>query len=198
MFIYMIDTETTGPIFKKDKLLEIGIVKFQLDMKSNALIPVSQYHTFIHTNKQPKSDFAKKYQTELYSACNKTKKRSHSKIRKEILDFLGQNPKLIGRNLYFDMFFLKEEKLINSTQIENNAFINEYDYNLIELNSFIEIEKMKINISEAEAIKNLEELDSHIKLESNQEHNAIYDCLRQAKIFNGFLVKYQIDLSKVL
>jgi DNA polymerase III epsilon subunit-like protein len=88
---YMIDIETTGVDREKDDILEIGIVEIAMrgPMDNRYWHPTGRvFHTYVHTDRQPESEFAKKHQKELYEICRNTAKKSHLALAYEVRAFV--------------------------------------------------------------------------------------------------------------
>lgn len=197
---FMLDLETEGVSYPTDKILEIGIVP--MEFKDGYWHPIDKhFHRYLHTDKKPSNAFAKKYQTELYQKCNKSKNKDLKKIRKEMFEYFEsfgiKSPNIViaGLNVgNFDLAFLRHNKILNVDKYVGEKLFADHDYTPYELGGIIHLFSDHKGLSHKEVIKFLQNEDPIVKIPSGSEHTAIYDNYNQIKIINGAL--HQLKLKK--
>jgi len=197
---FMIDIETTGVNFEKDQLLEIGIVA--LTLENGFYRPGGIFHKYQYCDRQPTSEFAKKYQVELYGKCNNAPNVPVEKMRELILEFLGKHNYqgvdtiFVGKAAgFFDMRFLDHHgylkgpsyKMINGKETQYGDFSHRVD----DITTLHNVNSIVFGVKRKDFSSACANIDHTINMDElkNQagEHNAIYDCMSQLKELNGYM-----------
>lgn len=187
---FMLDIETTGLSPINDEILQISILEMNWADVAPGWIPGELMNFVLPCARHPESDFAKKYQMDLYATCNKlaeSPKPAHEFAR-EIKDWLnsrndnGEKPELVGWNIAgFDVQFLKQKNVLT----EADFFYRLYDVQSV-IHAVHGLCDPAVHRREIEAF--VMSRDTLVTMPEGQAHNAVYDVYRQTKILNGCLV----------
>lgn len=191
---FMLDLETDGVNYKQNSILEIGIVA--MEFKNGYWHPLKDhFHRIMYSSKQPSSEFARKYQKELYEKCNKSLHKDLKKVKKEMFDFFKNHgvdkPEIsfAGYNVgHFDLPFMHHNDLLIVSRYNGEQLISEYDYTPFEIGGILHLFSNHLNLSIEDTYHYLKDQDPVIKdIPKGSEHTAIYDNYIQIKVINGAL-----------
>jgi oligoribonuclease (3'-5' exoribonuclease) len=195
--LVMFDIETTGLDIDKEDILQVSYML--LEKKEDLWSPRASSTTWQHTDRQPESDFAKKYQTELYKRANEATPMTAEEVRKEaLLTFRIWNlqPKdvvLTGLSIgNFDIPFVRRFNYLTA---------EDHSHRIYDINSILSFAKDKLNLTDAQhsefktAMKKLGaavspwEMPQSVK--ETKSHDALRDCYDQTHILNGLLTFFK-------
>lgn len=198
---FMIDIESTGVDLQKDSVLEIGIV--EIDFRVGFWRPGRQFHTFVHSPRQPESEFAKNHMAEVYKQANLAPKKTVEEIRQMIISWLrscgveGHKVLFTGWNAAnFDVSMLNTQGYLKRPGYETvdgkDREVGDHHYRVYEMCGAIQLAcdvlQQPYN-SFKERIKSAFDMP----LPEGKQHDAIYDCYVQIKMLNG-LIKVMREL----
>lgn len=213
---FMIDIETTGVNQETDDILEIGIVEV---FRSNAgyWLPTGrEYHTYLYTERQPESSFAKEHQLELYARCNNANPQVNNLevVGKGVRSFIHQEqgeleqyhketPRyFMGWNASnFDMPFMFKKGLLTPSYYEagpdgEEVLKGDAHYRIFEQAGSLQLICDMTGLSR-DTIKALASDLSHgVKLPKGKAHDALYDCYNQIIMQNGLTAIGRMGINK--
>lgn len=192
---FMIDIETTGVDIKRDEILEIGIL--ELKFINGFWIPGKSFQTYVKSDRQPESEFAIKYMSEVYAAANKAETNDPATIRESILAFLnkccrrGREVHFIGKNaMGFDLPFMHAAGFLKPPGYETingkDVPVGDHHYRVYEMSGAISVTANAINVTETALRKAMSEAYP-MDLPEGSAHTAIYDCYSQTRDLNGLI-----------
>lgn len=202
----MLDIETNTADKAKAEVMEIGIVACKLTKQGifmpstiPEVIRPAVYHTYLHYAGQPENSFAKKHQVDLYKTCNDTPVKPHDKIREEILEFFRSHEvsgpaHILGLNASsFDMpilsrhGILKEAAWVDGDDGITQSLVGDYHYRIEDITGArmlaMRVTGLPYNVITDAAVA----LCPEISLPEGKAHDAVYDCYRQIKMYNGLI-----------
>lgn len=207
---YMIDIETTGVDFKKDELLEVGVVEVQ--QIAGLYQPTGRTFRFVlHYPGSPQSVFAKKHMSGLYKECNEQPETQNiHKLRTELKNFIHskvvdgkmeyvESPKIfMGKNISnFDLPFLISKGVLDESYIvqlseEKEELRGDIHYRYYDMTGAISVFEdalgEDLKLTRNQIMDKMLELDKSISLPEGKEHDALYDCHKQLKEINGMIL----------
>lgn len=195
---FMIDIETTGIDPKKEDLLEVSIL--ELVQRNGYWVP-GRSTTFLNgTTRKPESEFAKKHMVQKYEMCNMVAPAPAERIRQVLTDFFkscgcegAKDTYLMGWNASnFDIPFLVEKGALVPNYYETvngkDEMRGDFHYRVYEMGGALSITQNVVNIDRNLLIKAAFNNYPEIEMpEGFKEHDALYDCYRQARILNGLI-----------
>lgn len=196
---FMLDIETTGIDPTKEDLLQIGMLV--LDFKDGFWHPGAAFRLDQGTRRQPESEFAKKHMVELYESCNRLDVLPAETLRKEVTDFFRQHGGtgskdtfLVGWNASnFDVPFLVHKGALVPNTYETgpdgkDVMVGDFHYQIYEIGGALSLAMDVLNRTDRKALVE-EALTAYpeIQMPEGKQHDALYDCYRQARILNGLI-----------
>lgn len=188
----MIDIETNGTDRSNMQVLEVGaaLVKMHPVTGYYEYAPISPFSFTIHNLSEPQSEFAKKYQKELYKLCNEmSPEANYAACRKELLSwFEGAgltdrwSRNMVGKNVVtFDLDILHEVGILDK---------EDYHYRVHEQTGGIYLLEGAMGIGRDEVYKAALAVTPTPIPESIRNlgsHRALYDCYEQIALENGLI-----------
>lgn len=205
MTLFMLDIETTGTDVATDAVLEIGIVEIHKPVGKAFYQPFKHYRKVLHHGGEPKTAFAKKYQSNLYAEANAAANVSAKSVRSELIEFFKScgaddrdKVKLCGWNIGgFDLPFLHRKGYLHAPQMlvgpdGLDVKTGDHDYHIYELSGSIGIasELTGHGLADIKGLRSrAEAIGWGVTVARNEEtpHHAINDCLRQLALLNGLI-----------
>lgn len=198
---FMIDIETTGIDPKTEDLLQIGVL--ELDFVHGFWRPGRNLEINIHTDREPASEFAKQHMAALYKKCNESGWIAPPDyIRQTLLRFFtlcgaeSPNVYVMGWNASnFDIPFLCHKGVLVPTKYVTgpdgkDTMVGDFHYRIYELGGAISLAADVLGVPDkerSELCKQAEAAGDMIQLPEGKEHDALFDCYKQAKILNGLI-----------
>lgn len=225
---YMVDIETTGT-GDDDKIIQIALVPVM--EKNGYLTPfwsskrknILFFNFYQHVDHEPKTEWAKKHQADLYKKCMNTVPSAPEKVREMILGFFKEAyntaysilnnfddsqkapiAKMIGKNASsFDLPRLSKEGYLqrmwqeegpDGKQIE----MGDYHYRVEELTGYILGMCRATGLDQKTIEKTALAIYPEVELPKDLElHDGLYDCFMQIRLYNG-LIRMQRLPGKVV
>jgi len=204
---FMLDIETTGIQKELHDLLQIGILEIRWNEKFGLWVPGRTFEFTQHSSRQPESAFAKKHMVELYEKSNNADWISRSEVRKNIRSFfqscgVGSQPyyreKVIisGWNVSdFDLPFLCYHGYLEAPGyvVKNgkDEEVGDYNYRIDEISGAIYFVAEQYGFDRDKLVKyiqdKIENGQDYFEMPEGKEHDALYDCYKQAKFKNVLL-----------
>lgn len=220
--IVMVDIETTGLDKDLDDILEISMVRAELE--GGVFYPTDTLDLFLPSRREPANDFAKQHMGWLYDHCNNLYKSTYltpvddltysdilksiyNSSREKILDFFNDwsdgQPTIAVWNAGFDLQFLQKKSIL---------FPNDYDYRVYEMSgmtmgfmdslgfpSEMRSEFLEIisGLDTAVSLPTADDLPQNATEPESLEHWGHYDSKKQLKVLNGYLKVMRDGLRSV-
>lgn len=176
--LVMIDCEMTGLNIPKDDIIQVAALKLQL--KGNQYMIVDEpFNQFIHTDKEPESEFARTHMTEIYRKAQESK-LNYQDIATLLKVWLGDWAGKVsptGDCVSTDIMFLASKGVITTsyydgdTPVEGTFFYEQFDLN--------PLKAVARTVAGSKFDKQLKRLPG--------DHDALIDCKNQAMELNAFL-----------
>lgn len=210
--LFMIDIETTGINAATEELLEIGIVEMKKDERG-MYQPNQSFQKILYSSREPVSEFAKKYQVELYRQANLAPRTDPHGVRFEMLRFFRacgaesrKDVNFCGWNASsFDVPFLHIKGFLEAPGYRigedgKDYPVGDHDYQYYEMGGAISLVQDILGVADRKQLaKQAEELGK--KLTTNPfegtEHTALFDCMKQMALLNGLIQLAQTFRSEV-
>lgn len=213
MKLFMIDIESTGVDQDNDDIIEIGIVQmmkgqdgFYFPERERHPPQTREYHkfhdfdfhTFVHTGKEPQSKFAKEHMVDVYKKANATPAESTESIHGRVKEWLLSKGSEGAKNTYFcgwnastfDLsFMVKKGYLQPSGYDKDDNLIGDFHYRPYEISGAIELACDVLGYSREVVLGMAKETKKkpEIELPEGKDHDALYDCYTQIDMLNGLI-----------
>lgn len=199
---YMIDIETTGVNQETDDILEIGLVEIVRRKAAGGFWWTTgrTFHRFLHTKKEPVSEFAKKHQKDLFKTCQELdESENYEKIAGELREFIHEEYEEVSPRYFmgwnasnFDMPFVFKRGLLTPSYYEpvngKEVLKGDAHYRIYEQTGSVQVLSDITGLSRETVLKIAEELDpTQLNLPKGKAHDALYDCYKQIKMQNGLI-----------
>lgn len=188
----MIDIETNGTDKNNMEVLEVAILPILYD-RVTGFYGTTHYPPFeclIHSDSEPKSDFAKKNQVELYKLCNELPpEQDKLSCRENIFGYFRfleledrWSRHMMGKNVVtFDLDILDQEGIL--TKSDYHYRIHEQTGGIFTLEAAMGIDrdsvyKAALAVTPTPIPQEVQKLGAH---------RAIYDCYEQLALENGLI-----------
>lgn len=190
---FMLDIETTGIDPKNNTVLQVAIIEMTFS-QSGYWEKGKEFNFFQHVDKEPESEFAKKYMTKLYEYCQKQPFVPAKEVRQAILDFFKScqveppNIFISGWNVgIFDLPFLAYHKYIEVAHYSGDGKMEgDCHYRSYEISGALQFVANLYGETDVNPfLKKAEKLSPPIA--KGSRHDALYDCNRQICILNGLI-----------
>lgn len=174
------DLETTGLNFQKDEIIEIGAVKFSVEVKGGKVVPKleKEYQTFVKPNQMIPAEASK-----VNNIFDKDVQDAPpvGEAIKKFTAFCGQTSILIAHNANFDATFMRNAYKANPQFIPGNPIV---DSLAIAKAIMPEAGSHKLGVL-AKLFERSGELG--MKIELDKAHRAVYDCEMLMEVFVAIL-----------
>lgn len=179
--LMMIDIETMG-LEETDDIIQIGILEC-IKNSRGLYIPARSFVKVLHTDQEPQTDWIRNHHKDLLAISSKTEYELPAVVRAQILAFFKQcnvtTPTVIGLNVgSFDLPKLYKEGYLNKSDVH---------YRLYDITSIAKFIVDIKSIDSKELYKRADDYSSWYELPEGKAHDALYDCHKQLKNFNGML-----------
>ena len=160
MSMIALDLETTGLDIKRDKIIEIGMIRF------DGAKVLETYQTFVNPDRPIPPAV-----TQLTHITNPmvTNAPHILDVLEEVSNFVGSDA-IVGHNTTFDLSFLRRYKIL-----EKNPFTDTY-------------ELAAVLLPQAGRYK-LSALAEHFNIDAEGKHRALADCTMTMKLYNKLIEK---------
>lgn len=192
----MIDIESTGVDLWRDEVLEIGIVEM-LPTDDGLWAAGREFHTFVHSNRAPITEFARAHMVEVYRKANLTPKRKSDDIRQDIVNFLKDCGR-VGHGVFFcgwnasnfDLPMLHQQDLLEAPGYETvdgvDKQVGDHHYRIYEMGGAVQYVSDMKNMPRANVQVLATELGGETGV-TGKDHDALYDCHKQIRLLNGLI-----------
>ena len=174
------DLETTGLVNRKDEIIEIGAVKFTVEVKNGRVVPklISEFDTLVKPNMLIPAEA-----TNVNHITDKMVENAPpvGEALKQFTAFCGPGSILLAHNANFDASFLRVAYKNNPQVVPGNPVI---DSLAISKAILPEASSHKLGIL-ANMFKRRDEIA--MKIEADKMHRAVYDCLMLMAVFVALL-----------
>lgn len=176
--LVMVDLEMTGVNHRRDKVLQVAMIKATLD-DSLTYQPVDAINIFIHTDEQPSRPFHKEHLKDAFEGANKSN-ITLKEAANQIAGFLeGWNDAWFsGDCVHTDWAFLAQNDLITT---------NDYDEDDNEIKGTCDYRMLDIKPIKALALQ----LGADKVQDTLVEHDALNDCVNQIQELNHYISWFQ-------
>lgn len=193
----MIDIEATGIDHAKEDLLSIGLLEADWDGKR--WLAGASKEWFVHTDREPESQFAKEQMAELYAKCRAAPVLTTERLRWEVLEFLRSHGTTGATDTYFmgwnasnfDLPFLVAKGILvpssYATVDGKDQQVGDYHYRVYEMGGAISLAQ---NVKEEEREKLIERAREALPVldsPAGKKHDALHDCYTQLHLLNGLI-----------
>jgi len=195
---WQLDIETTDTDPKIDDILQIALVECRY--RDGFWQPGRFFNKFLHTDKDPATQFAKDHMADLFKKCQKVPYEEPESVRGEILGFLREcgvrTPYvyIMGWNVSaLDIPFMVEKGYLRPfyrQTIEGmDIATGDFHYRVYEQSGSISLAQCVLGIENRNDLVARAQVDYHeIALPTDgKDHDALYDCYRQLKVENGLI-----------
>ena len=193
----MLDIESTDTDFKIDDILSISAL--EVTFEDGFWRPGKVFNKYLHTDKEPTTNFAKENLSELFERCRKLPYQTTAEVRKELRGFFewcGRRPPyvyLMGWNVAnFDIPFLLEKgylepfyrQTINGMEIATGDF----HYRTYEQSGSISTAQDVLQIDDRNLLVEMAiAAYPELVLPAGKQHESLFDCYKQLRIQNGII-----------
>lgn len=201
--VFVIDIETTSADKSIAEVLEIGILALNFT-KSGIFLPAEggsgqiTFHMYLHTDKDPATNFAREYQAHLFERCHNATKLDPADIRQAIKLFFKDHgvatkpAKMLGLNAAsFDLPLMVKHRLLKEAlwvdSEDSQELVGDFHYRVEDITGIRLAAARIFNMGFQELTTAAVALCPEIALPEGKAHDAIYDCYKQTKMYNGFL-----------
>lgn len=192
---FMIDVESTNVDFEVDDILEIGIV--EMDFVHGYWKPGREFHTFVHTDMSPRTEFAKREMVEVFKQAQATPLRKHEDIRSDIVSWFrscgvkGHQVLFCGWNASnFDVPFMQAKGYLKKPGYETidgkDVKVGDHHYRIYEMGGAIQL-ACDILQRPYDSFKEEIKTAYPMPMPDGKQHDAIYDCHMQIAMLNGLI-----------
>lgn len=175
--LIMLDCEMTGLDPKVDDLIQVAALKLELVGRVYAV--VDTFNVFIHTDKQPASDFARQHMTEVYRKAN-TSNLDYERVGTQFDSWLGDwrgKASPCGDCVPTDVLFMYTKGLVKLAGYDGDTpRPGSFHYEYFEMNSLKLVARAKMG---RKFDKDLPTLPG--------AHDALVDCKNQLTELNAIL-----------
>ena len=174
------DLETTGLNFQKDEIIEIGAVKFSVEVKNGKVIPKleKEFETFVKPNQMIPAEASKV--NNIFDKDVQDAPAVGDAIKK-FTAFCGQTSILIAHNANFDATFMRNAYRANPQFIPGNPIV---DSLAIARAIMPEAGNHKLGFL-AKTFQKSGEIGMNI--DDSKMHRAVYDCEMLMEVFVAIL-----------
>jgi oligoribonuclease (3'-5' exoribonuclease) len=176
--LVMVDCEMTGLNMAKDDIIQLAALKLML--KNGQYVQVGQeFNQFVHTDKEPESQFARQYMVEIYRKAQQSKLNYQdlgSLFKVWLGDWLGKvSP--AGDCVPTDIMFLVNKGVITTSYYEGDEPVEgTFFYEFFDMNALKAAARTKVGSKFDKQLKRLP-----------GDHDALIDCKNQTMELNAFL-----------
>ena len=196
---FMLDLETTDTIIETSDILQIAILELRRN-DGGYWIPGRHYNTFLRTEQEPKTQFAKETMSALFEKCRAIPHRPAEDIRQEIIAFFKRcgvaTPYvyLAGWNLtMLDIPMLVHKKILVPFYRQNvdgkDVAYGDFHYRIDEMSGRISQMVDVLNAKDRSELIDRAEWNCPIPiaLPEGGPHDALWDCYNQTRKLNGLI-----------
>ena len=174
------DLETTGLVNRKDEIIEIGAVKFTVEVKNGRVVPklISEFDTLVKPNMLIPAEA-----TNVNHITDKMVENAPpvGEALKQFTAFCGPGSILLAHNANFDASFLRAAYAKNPQLVPGNPVI---DSLVVSRTILPELENHKLGYM-ANLFKRRNEIA--MSIDSEKMHRAVYDCEMLMEVFVAIL-----------
>ena len=174
------DLETTGLVNRKDEIIEIGAVKFTVEVKNGRVVPklISEFDTLVKPNMLIPAEA-----TNVNHITDKMVENAPpvGEALKQFTAFCGPGSILLAHNANFDASFLRVAYAKNPQLVPGNPVI---DSLVVSRTILPELENHKLGYM-ANLFKRRNEIA--MSIDSEKMHRAVYDCEMLMEVFVAIL-----------
>lgn len=178
--LVMLDCEMTGLDPRKDDLIQVAALKLRLQNFQYVPEPnVPHFNLFIHTTRQPESEFARKHMTDVYRRANNSLYDyiSGGRMLAQWLGSWRSKVSPAGDCVPTDVLFMWEKGMIELSRYDGDTPVpGTFHYEYFDMNPIKALARQKMG---CKFDKELPKLPG--------EHDALVDCLNQAAELNAFI-----------
>lgn len=175
--LVMLDCEMTGLDPKADDLIQVAALKLELVGRVYAV--VDQFNIFVHTDKQPDSDFARTHMTEVYKQANESTE-DYTTVAQKFDSWLGDWRGLVspcGDCVPTDVLFMYTKGIVKLAGYDGDVpRLGTFHYEFFEMNSLKLVARAKMG---RKFDKDLPTIPG--------AHDALVDCKNQLTELNAIL-----------
>jgi len=174
------DLETTGLSFQKDEIIEIGAVKFTVEVKGGKVVPKleKEFETFVKPNQMIPAEASNV--NHIYDKDVQDAPAVGDAIKK-FTAFCGQSSILIAHNANFDATFMRNAYKANPQMVPGNPVVDS-----------LAITKAIMPEAGSHKLGNLAGMflksgEITMNIDSAKMHRAVYDCEMLMEVFVAVL-----------
>ena len=207
---FMLDIESTGVNFKRDSVLQIGLLEMIFDEIEGLWQTGRSFNQFLYYAGEPESEFAKKHMAGIYKECSKTAAEPTSMTRQRMLDFFAESGctkrdqvVFCGWNVSsFDIQMLHAHGLLKPPGYETDPItgidrpVGDHSYRYYEMGGAIQLAADLTGTDPATVRGNLDSIDVGPDLPDSHHHEALYDCYKQVKMLNQIILLVKRNLCE--
>ena len=175
--LLMLDCEMTGLDPRADDVIQLACIK--LTLVNGQYVPSEEFNEFVHTDKQPETEFAKTHMMEVYEQANAST-MDYAGLRSKLETFLGDDVGLLspcGDCVPTDVMFLYMKDVISLSKFNGDTPVaGTLHYEYFDANS------IKLVARHKEGYK----FDKELPLLPGA-HDALIDCKNQTMELNAIL-----------
>lgn len=206
---FMVDIETTGVQRGQDEILQIAAV--EIEFKEYWHPTGRVFNQFVHSTKQPHSEFAKKHMGPIYKAANETSPdQDITFVGMDFRAFIHFFPRAVTPKYFmgwnasnFDLPFLFDYKVMTPSYYELNPETGKEElkgdahYRVYEQTGFLQGVADITGLSRNTLITLAKDLNpTGQDLPPGKSHDALYDCYQQIIMQNGLIKIGRMALRK--